>query len=277
MIPLDGTKLSEHAFALLPLIVQLGFSDVVLVQAFAGARQGPARKEATSYLEDCVRRLQGFDLETRLDARCGRPADQIVRAAQDHDVDLILMATHGRDGIERWRLGSVADEVVREAQCPALLIGPNVKASLSPYQLRRILVPLDGSRRAGCAATVATCIAQRADASLDLVQVAPFVAPTSVWGYAMDARLEQRKSIGPYLEELTRNVPDGVPVNTEVLFGETSEQLIAYAHRTELVVLVSHTRSGLLRTVLGSVADRLLHGPVPVLVLKPDTDTSRRI
>jgi hypothetical protein len=43
---------------------------------------------------------------------------------------------------------------------------------------------------------------------------------------------------------------------------------------TDMVVLVSHTSSGLQRTVLGGVADRLLHGPIPVLVLKPDTDTS---
>lgn len=52
----------------------------------------------------------------------GQPADAIIRFAQDHDVDLIVMGTHGRSGLHHVFLGSVAEKVVRHASCPVLTI-----------------------------------------------------------------------------------------------------------------------------------------------------------
>ncbi len=52
----------------------------------------------------------------------GYPADEILRYAGDKEVDLILMTTHGRSGVRRWVLGSVADKVLRSAALPVLLI-----------------------------------------------------------------------------------------------------------------------------------------------------------
>ena len=56
--------------------------------------------------------------------RTGTPAPEIVKAAEDLDVDLILMATHGRKGEKYQKLGSVAEQVVREASRPVLTIRP---------------------------------------------------------------------------------------------------------------------------------------------------------
>jgi hypothetical protein len=162
------------------MIAQVGFNEVVLVEAFAGGPDAPARTEVISYqrVRSSNRRIRSRNP----DRRSVRPSCSPSRgAAKNHAVDLILMATHRRDGIGRWRLGSFADEVVREARCPTLLIGPNVKASLSPYYVQRILVPVDGSPLAEGALPVAARIAKRTGASLDIVQVALFVAPTSVW------------------------------------------------------------------------------------------------
>jgi hypothetical protein len=76
--------------------------------------------------------------------RTGRAAEETLRLAAEDSVDLILIATHGRDGMTRWRLGSVADKIVRQATCPTLVVGPNVVLELAPHYLRRILVPLTG-------------------------------------------------------------------------------------------------------------------------------------
>jgi nucleotide-binding universal stress UspA family protein len=143
---------------LLPLLSLVGFERMVLVRAFDDPPRGATvegEAEVVDYLDSCARRIEGFGFETQVHAGLGQPADQILETARQQAAALILIATHGRDGLERWRLGSVADEVVRQSDCPALVIGPNVKVSLSPYVLRRILVPLDGSPLAEAALPVA--------------------------------------------------------------------------------------------------------------------------
>ena len=54
--------------------------------------------------------------------RLGRPTDEIVRYASEHEIDLIVMGTHGREGVARMLLGSVAEKVVRRAACPVLTV-----------------------------------------------------------------------------------------------------------------------------------------------------------
>jgi nucleotide-binding universal stress UspA family protein len=85
-------------------------------------------------LETAERRLmatkptaEGVDIEHRLVS--GEPAKEILRLARDEDVELIVMGTHGRTGVMRALLGSVAEEVLRHATCPVLTVKvPNVVA-----------------------------------------------------------------------------------------------------------------------------------------------------
>jgi hypothetical protein len=84
-----------------------------------------AYPEAKDYLQaqqDDLRE-QGFDVRILLGDTF--PIEAIVAAALTEDIDLIVMATHGRRGLARWLLGSVADEVVRLAPCPVLLVRQN--------------------------------------------------------------------------------------------------------------------------------------------------------
>jgi hypothetical protein len=97
-----------------------------------------AYQEAKAYLQAQQADLQqqGFDVRTLLDG--GFPIEAIVAAALTEDIDLIVMATHGRRGLARWLLGSVADEVVRFASCPVLLVRQN-KEYNSPRRGKPIL------------------------------------------------------------------------------------------------------------------------------------------
>ena len=84
LIALDGTKLSEHSFMLLPLMVQIGVQQVVLVRAAAGGRRLSKSEDGDdvqAYLDTCAQRLQPFDIEIRTEARIGDPAREILRAA----------------------------------------------------------------------------------------------------------------------------------------------------------------------------------------------------
>lgn len=296
LIPLDGTRLSESAFSLLPLIRDLGFEHVELVGVWETLWQGDGlgrrdrelqeleekgRAYLQAYLSDQAERVKTLGFDVKATVRVGRAADQLVDAAKA--ADLVLIATHGRDGIARWRLGSVADQVVRHAGCPTLVIGPNVHIDLAPYTVRRILVPLDGSPLAEEALPVATWIARTTGAELDLVRVVSPVLPTAGiydgMGYSPDLLTSIQDAARSYLADVAGGLKDKVAVRTELLLGAPPHQLLAHMKDTpaELVVLASHGRSGVIRTALGSVADRMLHGPAPVLVLRPEQAKSRLV
>lgn len=80
-------------------------------------------------LEEVVNQLESKELKTRLIALRGDPADEIVRTVDEENVDLIVIATRGRTGLDRLVFGSVAEKVVRLAKCPVLTItgGPSAE------------------------------------------------------------------------------------------------------------------------------------------------------
>ena len=92
----------------------------------------------------------------------GRLVDTLDRACKRSD---LVIATHGRTGMRRWLLGSVADKLSRETPCPDLIIGPNVEVELDNYSVKRIVVALDGSELSEEALPVAAWIAACARSS----------------------------------------------------------------------------------------------------------------
>jgi nucleotide-binding universal stress UspA family protein len=299
LVPLDGTRLSESAFALLPVVQKLGVANVRLVSAWeeswSEAENIPGRAEGElkevaergrSYLEaylnqqaDVVRRI-GFEVETKV--LIGRAADGILEMAESKadPIDIIVIATHGRSGIERWRLGSVADKIIRNASCPTLVIGPNVKEELAPYVMRRILVPVDGSELSEAALPMATWIADAFSAELDLARVVsltPIAMDQSMGVYPVDLLSAMEDAAGAYLQKVKQDLDAKRKITTSLLIGNAGEQLLEYIKQTpaSLVVMASHGRAGVVRAALGSVADRMLHGPAPVLVFRPDESTGR--
>ena len=284
LIPLDGTRLSESAYELLPLLKTLGVQDVRLISVWesaweeseTGARQhefGEATEKGRAYLEAYLKQqaekvaAAGFAVETEV--RVGRASEEVIEACKD--VDIVLIATHGRTGVARWWLGSVADIVIREAGCPVLVIGPNVSQALSP-QVQRILLPLDGSAEAEDALPVATWIAGLTGAELDVVRclsLTPVAYDPGMGVYSADLIDSMEEAVRSYLAEVNARLA-GKKATTSMLIGGPGEML--YQHLEErpadLVVMTSHGRSGVRRAALGSVTDRLLHGPAPVLVIR---------
>ncbi len=90
----------------------------------AGVREvyRQAREWAASSLEDWVGKARGEGLAARAALRTGAPHEEIVALARDERADLIVIGTHGRGGLDRVLLGSVADRVVRLAPCPVLTV-----------------------------------------------------------------------------------------------------------------------------------------------------------
>ncbi len=299
LIPLDGTELSESAFALLPALKNLNIERVRLLsvweEAWAEGHAVPGRHEGElgevaqqgrsyldAYLGTQSERVQALGFKVETEVRTGKAAEHVLEAASQPDVDLIVIATHGRSGIARWRLGSVADKIIRSAPCPALVLGPNVESELASYSLDRILVPVDGSEMAESALSLATWIADSAKSEIDLVRVVsltPVAMDQSMGVYPVDLVTAMEDAGRSYLDRVAEEIGENRTVNTTLLIGTAGEQLLEYMNEkpASLVILASHGRTGVARAALGSVADRLLHGPSPVLVFRPDEEDANRL
>lgn len=131
MVPTDFSVSAERAWALAQRLARDTGSELVLIHvvprsAWSVARADHAseavRKWATEELEDCAGKARAQGLSVQVALRTGVPYREIVALAREDDADLIVLATHGRGGIDRALLGSVADQVVRLAPCPVLTV-----------------------------------------------------------------------------------------------------------------------------------------------------------
>jgi len=130
LVPLDGSQCAEN---ILPMVERLatdfkaGLSllRVAYAHTFPGVDPTDAEvtvvREAEEYLRGVEERLKakGFKVDTHV--RYGSDADEILDHANQPDIDLIAMSTHGRSGVKRWLIGSVAEKVVRHATKPIFL------------------------------------------------------------------------------------------------------------------------------------------------------------
>jgi len=131
LVPLDGSALAE---AILPEIEKLARCMGARILLLRESRaQGLLGKDPTKAEIQVVRRAEEYVAEIRdrlaakvLDAeahvRYGAVAEEILTHSARNDVDLIAMSTHGRSGLGRWALGSVAEKIVRRSQKPVLLM-----------------------------------------------------------------------------------------------------------------------------------------------------------
>jgi nucleotide-binding universal stress UspA family protein len=137
LVPLDGSELAE---VVLPHVKEIaagyGEGKVMLLRIVEPLPAGtpPAvdfevvqkagAKAAEEYLARMKAQLSKEGLNVEAKVLIGRPAETIIEFAQRNKVDLITLATHGRSGITRWVLGSVADRLVHSSSIPVLLIRP---------------------------------------------------------------------------------------------------------------------------------------------------------
>lgn len=157
LVPLDGSELAEtvlpHAVALvratgaevvLVTVVQftLGAAGVKLdaIPEAAAERKAALKAEAMLYLEKIQRDLKGQGVTAHCVALDGDVAGEIIAYAEQGGVDLVAMATHGRSGIDRFVMGSIAEKVVRGTLKPVLLIRA-LPAIPRPVDWQEISVP----------------------------------------------------------------------------------------------------------------------------------------
>ena len=143
LVPLDGSELAELALADAFGIGKLSQAQVTLLQVvppiehvlnaasdypiFIDQQWEYQETLALQYLEDVCTRVECKDISVCTDVERGPAGETIIDYAHQHPIDLIVMATHGRSGLQRWVYGSVADKVLRGADLPVLLVRAHPK------------------------------------------------------------------------------------------------------------------------------------------------------
>lgn len=217
-------------------------------------------------LENARERAAEYDVSIKSKLEQGNPRDVIVQHAPQIDADLIVMGTHGRDGLERYILGSVAAHVANTAPVPVLTVcgADNVRTA---YPYETILVPTDGSDHAKTALKRGAAVANDTGATLSLLTV----LEESMLGMGTD-NADRTDRAQELLEDAASTArTEGVEdVVTAVKSGSITREICDYADSegADLIVMGTHGRTGVDEHLLGSITERVLRTTsVPVLTL----------
>ena len=274
LIPLDGSELSESVLPWLQALSERGKPQVILLRitdpfliapggmppSMGERMQRQTLEAAQEYLSAVESRFP--DQPMKKVTVVGMAREEIGVVAEQHDCDLIVMASHGRSGLARWFLGSVAEGVLRVAPCPVLLMRPPV-ADVALF--RHILIPVDGS-----------------PLSLSVPgKISHFLAPggqvtllrcTDLSAEDYDES-ESRSAIQDYLGSLRASLEEvqleGLKPHIKVLDGEAPECIVRSAQDfgCDLIAMSTHGHGGFRHFWMGSVTEKVARrAPCPVLV-----------
>ena len=288
LIPFDGSPASSRA-------AQIAISLAVAQQSqmvFAYAKtEFTTEEHAKRTLEPAVLMAKnaGIDAEThRLNGYTQSIAQAIAFNAEDSGCDLIVMGTHGHEGLERLLLGSVAERVTRVAHIPVMLVRPVQNAERYAPQITRILVAVDNSAPSNLALHTANNLAHALNASLEIVSIIPNVPISIGYGYAggdntlavdveryaSDLAANSHAVISSAVQQLGQSTQNLVKVNASSIpaHGQRTAEAIVLAAENlhaDLIVIGTHGRGGVEELLLGSVAQGVAHhASVPVLLIR---------
>ncbi len=293
LIPLDGSKVAETVLPYarefadnLQSHVELfsvsepilaGIHDYVYSKHHISVDEA-IKKQTEDYLNRTSTYFTGLPGTITTQVATGYPADQIIAEAKKEPSTLIAMSTHGRSGIGRWALGSVADKVLHSLGTPILLVrGQEEKPAQASAKFKNIVMPLDGSATAEESSAAVMNLAKAMNLSVTLIRVTP--STSSYYQFSeyptIDIRnlaLEVDSDAQKYLDNMAKKLKTwGVSqVNTSLLHGGAADAIIDTAKKLpdSLIVITTHGNSGVKRTLLGSVADRVVsQSEQPVLVV----------
>jgi nucleotide-binding universal stress UspA family protein len=261
LVPVDGSPLAEAALPIAFAIAKRAGGTVELAMVYAETFPPQPIALAQQYLDDLtsrVRQRMGDSVSSVLLE--GPVAPTLVKHTEKRGSDIVVMTTHGRGGLERAWMGSVADQLIRTIDIPLIIVRPREDGSVPEFAPGEILVALDGSTLAERALRPAAALARLWDAEMSLLQI---IQPLPQGG---EPALPLPAGYVAELTRISREVAsEYLSVHAEHLRRSGIE--VASPTRIGLLALATHGRGGLRRIVLGSVTDKVVRGAqVPVLV-----------
>jgi nucleotide-binding universal stress UspA family protein len=297
LVPLDRSPLAEEALGAAASIARATDAEIELVlvhqaMPYAGFTDAPWNAahalEEEKYLGEIADELKsGAAIAVDPIILHGDVVERICERARAGKADLIIMTSHGRTGLARAWLGSVADGVLRKSTLPVLMLRPvegkTDRRSASPM-FKHILVPLDGSAMASAVLPSALDLAKSSNGRLSLlrvVQPVPLAVP-DVTGPVMYAAAMQDTAATEYLvsgverelNEQAQYLAQGgfSDVETNVIVApHVGQAIIDFAKDNKIDAIAMATRGrGASRLLVGSIADKVIRaGTLPMLLRRP--------
>lgn len=291
LVPLDGSSLAECVLSHVIALATTRDASVTLLRVLEKQREAERAAFvspldvhldnviAQAYLTEMAERLSqaGVLVETALSS--GSAAVQIVAYAQQNEIDLIVMSSHGKNGLSSWNMSSVAQKVSARAHRSVMVVHAYVPANeeVDIVTYRRLLVPLDGSQRAECVLPIAASLARAHDARLVLTHVVrkPEM-PRQLWtndeerGLLEQLTTCRQRRAESYLEGVRRRLP----VHADIELQESVDvagalQELAEGDAFDMILLSAHGYSGSTRRTYGSVTASLIgYCSMPLLIVQ---------
>lgn len=311
LVPLDGSARAEQVLPFAARLARAAGGSIVLLQVVDTLnRLGVYSVGAAVFLQEVLEKdladaaayLSGIatsgefkGIETRIAVFSGLPASHILDVAQEQDIDLIVMCSHGYTGFKRWTLGSVAQKVARQSAVPVLLVREqNLKLKEQMTHGVRALVALDGSPLAEAAllpvAQLVAVLSAPGRGELHLVQLVDVPTIEEEFDSMLEADFNARQvaleAAGTYLQSVRAKLfqDNLASTNLQITWSveecrDAADALIQIAETgkgigtrkaSDLIALTTHGRSGLQRWISGSVTERVLNGStLPMLIVHP--------
>ncbi len=319
LVPLDGSERAERALSVAAHIARSTGGSVVLLRVVSTSVEywpymapqptltqtiiDADLEEASKYLAGVTARPELSGIGTETMALYGPAAATILSTAYSHDIDLILLCSHGYTGVTRWIMGSIAEKVARHAAIPVLILregGPIPVGAHLDGRLFRVLVPLDGSTRAktalGPAADLVSTLTDAGQGGLHLMRV---VRPhAGDLGMIQRPHEEREPELGvqkakKYLSSTLEHIREGLTADTVkernltitwsvALDSDVASAIIRVAENGEdvegvgvaggcdVIAMATHGYGGLQHWAMGSVTERVLNATkLPVLIVRP--------
>ena len=214
-----------------------------------------------------------------LAVRKGDPGTQVCEFAEVIGCKLIVVPSHGRHGLSRLLMGSVAERILRHCHCSALVLHRTNEATTVPttpvdfFPRESVVVPIDLSDASSMAIETAFEVAANRD-KIHIVSIVPELDLSELGETGMTSDEDRVNSCREYMSRYLTERGYG-SLQTYACVGDPGTMIVEYAAKVhaDLIVMPSHGRHGLERLVLGSTTERVLrHSEVPVLVLRANAN-----
>jgi nucleotide-binding universal stress UspA family protein len=291
LLPLDGSTLAECTVSYAAALAKAFDGRVTLLRVLEKPYQNGCSQpvdpldwrmckvEAKSYLDRLVSQFQESGSEAESVLLDGDPAQHIVKLVTDRGLDLVVLSSHGQSGLSSWNHGSVIRKVIARVAASVMIVRAykETASEAGAPVYKRIMVPLDGSKRAECVLPAAVALARSCGGQLLLVHAVarpemPRLKPPTQEDTDLADRILQRNQ-----EEMTKifeQLQARLNVNTRVLVvahDHVAAKLheLAKQEEADLVIMSAHGYSGKTKWPYGSVATTFIeYGVTPLLMVQ---------
>ncbi|MBN2462133.1 MAG: universal stress protein [Dehalococcoidia bacterium] len=285
LVPLDGSELAERAIPYAKAIAKSEGSEIILFTVSTNSER--LDRPMKAYLDVNAKELESQRIKVPAVTAYGNVAEEVIKFAEKHKVDLIIISTHGHSGIKRWMLGSVAEKILYGTSTPVLLIKSKAPKT-SKVEFKKVLATLDGSAFAETSMPYVKELTKGTGGKVILLRIcepptlsadrSPAIKPS--WEEYRDTLMTEIKQQAlEYLEKVKANFKT-TPVKGQVVMGQAADGIleVAQKEKVDLIAMTTHGRTGVSRWVYGSVATRIVGESLqPILLIRPSVPKEPKI